>query len=578
MNTEAKHLQRILLGFFVLMWLGRGFTREVQILPPEVKVNPLDGMVVQETKTPVSFEQFALPADSVVVLTAFPGEWKMVQLVCRNGQFRHLEVSGNAPPELHLFSVGMVQVKNKKTKEIKNLPDILIPLLRRGTRYQFPEDSLLFPEQARWRILWLEVPTGTSWAGKNFRWKMRFSGSGKVDSLTLVLNLKQTPLPPASCEMDLNEYGDRYLRVFGKKLPLKKKIAEERKIFRMIHRHGGVLNPLPYKSQRGRTHKHMAPRLVNPDPQHLLLDWETFDARYGDYFTGRAFEDGKPLSHFYLPFNPDWPAPFTDYLNHRARYEQMWEAVAREYIRHFKEKGWTQTVFQVYCNQKPSSKNKIPWNLDEPKGVEDYRALRYYCDLTHRVFADAPPVQVRFRIDISHFYCEKHRGSRRKDFRINGGDRILQPVDIWVISHHSLKDSFARRKARELASRGKMVYEYGNTPQISQSGGRNKQSIYRVWWNGWRGFLAWRSFVYDTKVGNGKNFLLYAIRFSGRAGIFPSLRFKLLKRALDDTRILNLAMAQNFISRPQLQSYFQGWEEGAPSVAELLEQLYKNLP
>jgi len=223
-----------------------------------------------------------------------------------------------------------------------------------------------------------------------------------------------------------NEYGDKYLQPFRKAgYPSSKLLEIERQIFRLFDQHNGVLNPLPYKSQKGTLRRGMGPTLVNDDLLHPQLDWSTFDRRFGPLFDGSAFNDGKPIEYFYLPFNPNC-----------------------------KEKKWTDTRFQVYMNQKPSPKNNIPWNLDEPKGVKDYQALRYFANLTHRIFANAQPLSIDFRMDISHFYCTKHRGNPQKDFRVNGGWDILAPVvDSWFISIHSLKSITARLKARELIFR-----------------------------------------------------------------------------------------------------------------------------
>ncbi len=569
-------INRSLLLIILCMMVGKA---QIRVVPPEAKINPLNGTVVGAEKYPLSLDEVSWMVGDSLLLRAFPGEWKMVQVVLFNHPYREVQVGGEVPPGLRVFRVGLVRVKDKDTGDETFLPDFLFPVSFRDFRGRIPENSLLFPERAKYLVLWVEFRTDSTMAGTVYRGQFVFSGGVYRDSLNYVLQVKKTVLPPPACEIDLNEYGAKYLRAFGKKLSPGEEIRYEREVFRMVHQHGAVLNPLPYKSQRGTPRKRMAPKLVRIDSKGAVLDWSEFDARFGDYLSGRAFSDGHPLSHFYLPFNPEWPAQFVLYQKDRKQYEQIWQAVALEFIRHFQQKGWTQTMFQVYCNQKPGPKNNIPWNLDEPKGVDDYRALRYYCDLTHHVFEGSEPVQVRFRVDISHFYCEEHRGSRRKDFRVNGGDTILAPVDIWVISHHSLKNRFAVGKAQELVAKGKWVYEYGNTPTIPAPGWQNKQPIFRVWQYGFQGFLAWRTFEYGTSVGTGKNFLLYAVRLPEAPGIYPSLRFKLLKRALDETRVFDLAIQKKILQRKEIVSMLrkQNSEYFSPEKKEM-EIIYRKLP
>ena len=58
---------------------------------------------------------------------------------------------------------------------------------------------------------------------------------------------------------------------------------------------------------------------------------------------------------------------------------------------------------QVYFNNKGSlnDKAKAPWILDEPSSYWDYRALRYYGELTDKATRGADRSGVRYRIDIS---------------------------------------------------------------------------------------------------------------------------------------------------------------------------------
>ena len=79
-----------------------------------------------------------------------------------------------------------------------------------------------------------------------------------------------------------------------------------------------------------------------------VKDWSEFDERYGPLYDGSAFQEGRPVEHQYLPFNPQWPSAFSLYYENRQRYEEEWHRVALDFEKHFREKKWSQTVFQIY--------------------------------------------------------------------------------------------------------------------------------------------------------------------------------------------------------------------------------------
>lgn len=506
--------------------------QEAVVLVPEIRITPMDGRVCAPgvSATVAELGAFDLAPEGTLRATAAPGERLLWQWVLPGRDWR---VETAHPDDVHLalFQAGVIKPDPTAGEP---LPDILVPLRGGPREWDLTRDPVVFPEDARYTVLWIEAgPAGNHGAG-TAEVALTARGAAGEARLRIELAVGETPLGPLPLILDFNEYGDKYLRPFAKTLPEAALAGVERELFHAARAHGGLINALPYDSQKGDPRRGMTPVRINDDPLDPRFDWIAFDARYGPYLDGSGYPDGRPIAHFYLPFNPDWPAPFALYESDRERYEAIWAATAREFVRHFREKGWTETVFQVYCNQKPRPGNDIPWNLDEPKGRDDYRALRYYADLTHRVFAGADPVQVRFRIDISHFYCDAHRGQMDKDFRVNGGDDILAPVDIWVISIHSLADAVAVRAARELASQGKGLFVYGDTPRIDDPATAVFHRIYRAWQSGVDGFMIWKSFSRDLNGDASEDFIWYALDIGGRTGIYPSIRLKLAYRALQD--------------------------------------------
>lgn len=305
-----------------------------------------------------------------------------------------------------------------------------------------------------------------------------------------------------------------------------------------------IFNPLPYRSQLGTPRPTMAPVLEGEGSHIHIKDWSEFDKRYGPLYDGSAFKDGQPIEHQYLPFNPEWPAAFSLYNENRQLYEEEWRRIAKEFAAHFREKKWAQTVFHIYMNQKPRPYNRIPWNLDEPKGVDDYQALRYFALLTREAFPADGFASYKFRVDISHFYCDKHQGDPTKDFRINNGSNIMEPVDIWVISKHSLGSTTARQHARELQFKGKTVYEYyagSRMPLITDPLTVAVEYGWSAWLKNLDGILFWNTVKKNESASDGRDFLIYPGKRKQIMGPLASLRLKAIRRGLQDYEYLRLA-------------------------------------
>jgi hypothetical protein len=361
----------------------------------------------------------------------------------------------------------------------------------------------------------------------------------------LSLNLQVFPfaLPQVpSIKVDLNNYGVKFLKNLAIETGTEEGYRLEHAFYSMAREHKMIFNPLPYKSQRGNPHPTMAPELAGEGVNIYVKNWSAYDRRYAPLFDGSAFKNGLPIEHQYLPFNPEWPSNFAYYFSDRQRYETEWQKIATEFANHFQEKKWSQTEFQIFMNQKPANNNTIPWNLDEPKGMDDYHALLYYALLTHNVFANRPAY--KFRVDISHFFCDKHKGNPFKDFRVNKGFTILEPVDIWVISKHSLDDRTAQQKISELQKKGKTVYEYyagPRMPLITDPLLEAVQYSWTAWQNGVDGILFWNTVKKNFFVTDGRDFLIYPGKGKKIKEPLASIRLKAIRRGIQDYEYFRLA-------------------------------------
>jgi hypothetical protein len=344
----------------------------------------------------------------------------------------------------------------------------------------------------------------------------------------------------------------------------------ERDYYRLAHHHRTVLNRLPY-NQNGRMQDGCAPRW---DSARMTLDWSAWDRRFGPLLDGSAFDDLPrrriPVDCFYLPLHENWPTPMEgnyngDYWADGAfpeTYRRAFVAAARQIAAHAVAKGWNETLFQSFLNNKNNfkargwSRGSSPWLLDEPANFQDYWALRYFARAFHEGIngavrdglsvrssagsgrptltsssTSAPSPRFVFRADIS-----------RPQWRRDCLDGLL---DYHVVGSamRNYPDVVAERK-REF---GEIVLEYGSSNPVE---GSNLQPVgwcLDVWALGGDGVVPWQT------IGNADSWsradelaLLYpawerARRGRTSAGLpIPSIRLKAYRRGQQDVEYLTL--------------------------------------
>lgn len=488
-------------------------------------------------------EQYYLPTQKPVLLEAARNERVFFHFIL------DLQSSQQSPyslsikretPSAKLFNNDNLNFYLLANCQDEYQDDCLIPLV--NDKISFSSENTQPPRTS----IWVECYVPENHPAGNFSQKFQIISKHQLIS-ELRVNIKVFPfsLPKKpTLKVDLNNYGVGFVKDWGVQPGSEEASRIDKSVYAMAHTYRMTFNPLPYKSQRGRPHKTMAPTLAGSGPDIRVLDWTEYDKRYGPLFDGSFFEDGLPIDHQYLPFNPDWPANFSTYLNDRQRYEKEWQLIADEFITHFQEKGWNKSIFHVFLNQKPNSNNQIPWNLDEPKGVDDYTALRYYADLTHRVFQQNSNPEFKFRVDISHFYCDKHKGNIKKDFRINNGFNTLAPVDIWAISKHSLDGKIAQEWANVLKKDKKTVYEYfagERMPLITDPLIKGIKYGWDAWLRKEDGIIFWNTVKNKRKNSAGRDFLLYPGVDYGIEAPIASVRFFAVLRGIQDYEYCSIA-------------------------------------
>ncbi|HWB14158.1 MAG TPA: hypothetical protein VG826_33335 [Pirellulales bacterium] len=324
----------------------------------------------------------------------------------------------------------------------------------------------------------------------------------------------------------------------------------ERGYYRLAHKHRTFLNRLPYH-QNGLIADGCAPAW---DGQRL--DWSAWDKRFAPYLDGSAFDDlpraGVPVDGFYLPWHENWPTPMEgsyngDYWADRAfpgDYRQALVTVARQLAEHVNERGWHDTLFQGFLNNKNNfkergwSRGSSPWLLDEPANFQDYWALRWFGKAFHE---GVDPVRrqasVLFRCDISRPQWQRDLLDDVLDYNVVGG--AMRRYRRMVLD---------RKEAT-----GQVVIEYGSANSIDQSNVQPAAWCIDAWSLGADGVLPWQTIGNDESWRQADTLaLFYPGKPAGYDEPIASLRLKAFRRGQQDVEYLTLFSQLKAVPRWQI--------------------------
>lgn len=403
-------------------------------------------------------------------------------------------------------------------------------------------------------------------------------GGAEVETLNLELTVLDLALPDVpTFAFDLLDYGmpaqglgfrgalngDGLGKPANKVPPAFK--AANHQIYKLAADNRCFVNALPYASQRGSPR--FAPPVAGQGAESKVMGWEEYDDLFAPILDGGCNKFGQPPGHFTLPFNVNYPhlceadpkrqfdwAPFADALpagpggNAALKeFEDTNRAVAREFVRHFAERGWTRTRFEVFHNQKPSpASNRVPWCLDEPVADRDYRALGYLLNTARWAFegAAASRVQVVTRLDVGHFHCDKlltpegtpTRDYKAKQFDSHDAPRHLKAAtDHWVIGVTHAEG--AQHLLANYAGPGRKLMVYGTSGDstLGQHYGQFAGECVRWARVGVEGRVVYKlDLASGNPNGAGGDYVLYNGRSSlGFDGALASRRLKLWRDSVN---------------------------------------------
>jgi hypothetical protein len=337
----------------------------------------------------------------------------------------------------------------------------------------------------------------------------------------------------------------------------------ERAYYRLAHRHRTVLNRLPY-NQNGRVQDGCAPGWDGK-----RLEWASWDGRFGPLLDGSVFADlprkGIPVECFYLPLHENWPTPMEGNYNGNywadlafpESYRRAFVAASRQFAAHLTAKGWKETLFHGFLNNKNNfkaagwSRGSSPWLLDEPASFQDFWALRYFARGFHEGInqaragsdrstaagagaarpADFP--RLVFRADIS-----------RPQWRRDALDGLLDYHVVGSAMRHYPRLVFDRKRRF-----GEIVVEYGGTNPVHASNFQPVGWILDAWSLGADGVLPWQTVGTADSWQRGDELALFYPLPAAGVGVAPSIRLKAYLRGQQDVEYLMLWSRQRGLPR-----------------------------
>jgi hypothetical protein len=414
-------------------------------------------------------------------------------------------------------------------------PDALIPV---GNPYasRLPEPDNAIPAQSA-QAFWVDVWIPAEARPGNYTADAVLDAGGRKVRMPIRLSVLRPRVPSADpVSIDHNSYGTSWI---SEQYPaLRKRLGDRfyesdefykllHAYHRIIYEHRGVFHQLGY-GHAGKVGPEFAPRLEGTGRTRHIADWTAYDRHYGPLLDGSAFQGTergpKPVPFVYLPVNPEWPASFLWWGE--PGYEREFVNVVSEMERHFREKGWTSTRFELFFNHKKRYKG-FPWDGDETRFTRDYEYFREYSRLMRLAVPANTPVKFVFRSDASW--------TMEQGFRDLAGI-----VNFWVCGGGM--SSWYQEPIRQVKQRGDIVWIYGGTPAVMRPASTITGDVFGAWIRALDGYVHWLVTSPGDDpwfhFGGGAEALVYPGDRFGIEGPIPSVRLKIQRNAAEDIALL----------------------------------------
>lgn len=295
----------------------------------------------------------------------------------------------------------------------------------------------------------------------------------------------------------------------------------ERDFYRLAHEHRTCLNWLPY----GWTGRVKAAPEIRADGS---WNWRAWDERFGPLLDGSAFADlprgAVPIDAFYLPLNENWPMDHERHFRggywiesaYDDDYWRQFRDAAARFTTHFAERGWKETMFEFYLNNKVGFKaqrggrwdiTSAAWILDEPSNTQDFWALRWFGKEFWRGVPANSGVRLTYRADISRPQWQR--------------DLLDNVTSVEVVS--GALRTYRERVVERAAAFKNLVYLYGaanrpGTPNIMPAAW-----CVEAWALGADGVVPWQTIGAPESWQKADELALF---YPTASGPVPSVRLK----------------------------------------------------
>jgi len=340
--------------------------------------------------------------------------------------------------------------------------------------------------------------------------------------------------------------------------------------YQLAHQHRCVLNCWRW-----------APK-VRGSGKDIQVIWDEYDENVEPLLSGEAFREnrrsGVPVECMYLPFQDSFPTPLSketyNYQGHwvgrgedrkyliehylkapyigdalSQSYKDAFRAVQRQFIEHFREKGWDQTEMQCFYGGKNTHRIEYGanmwWTTDEPYHWDDWLALQFFCRMWTQGRSDAERGQWLARADIS-----------RPQWQGRVLDGIVHTVYFGAGSFSS-PDMY--RRCRILSREtGLKLMTYGSTNPDNESNTQSVVWILNAWLNGANGVLPWQTLggdgaldKNDRGAGGGNALLVPGKRFG--LEVVGDMRLKALRDGQQLVEYLTILAERYDLQREQIR-------------------------
>lgn len=411
-------------------------------------------------------------------------------------------------------------------------PDALVPLDQEGDGPRSLSQVVARNgvENQAYAAVWVDLFVPSAAQAGRYRGALRVTANGETETHEVRLRVLRTAVPDESrMILDLNSYADNISRRTDvlRDNPTRYEdgtyFKAERQFYRMAHEHRCLLHYLPYQHS-GKMPPTFAPELAGKGKEMRVKDWSAFDEHFGPYLDGSAFADTKrgaiPIPYMYLPFNFHWPA---DYAKFGMKgYRTEFAGIMEEFHRHFTEKGWLGTKFELFLNHKKRYK-LFPYDGDETRFVWDEKINDIFYELSKDVLEKEDGARFIFRTDASWSYGLHF-------------EKYANMIKLWVVNQQMF--SWFPESVDVLRAAGCEIWTYGSAERISTSLLATVFSPLAAVARGVDGFTYWESTKwgerwYETPDSEGSTAMFYpGDRLFGLQGPIPSIRLKVLRGAM----------------------------------------------